>query len=575
VTDPAAPRLRPRRPLPLAMLLALGWHASGAPAAEPAADPPAPRFVDATRDSGIEFRGVCGAAPDDKGWLVEAMGSGAAWLDYDGDGLLDLYLVNGSTFDAAPGSAEPSRLFRATGGGRFVDVTAAAGAGHRGWGQGVAVGDIDNDGDPDLFLTAYGPDVLYRNDGGRFTDVTAAAGVAGGDAWGTAAAFFDMENDGDLDLYVGNYMDGDPRRVPRRGSEAARSVHCTYRGIPVFCGPLGRVPQPDVLYRNDGRGKFTDVTRQAGMALAEPRYALGVVTADLDADGDQDVYVANDSVSNSLWRNDGRGRFTEVAVPLLVALNADGRAQAGMGTDAGDYDGDGWLDLVVTNFSYDWNTLYRSRGGEFFVDDSARAGMLATFMELSWGVGFHDFDRDGDLDLFIANGHVYPNVDAHDIGTRFRQRNHLFLNVGGGRLREVGRAAGAGLAVERSFRGAAFADYDDDGDVDVLVTALDEAPLLLRNDGPFAGHALRLRLVGKRSNRDGVGARVEVVAGGRRVVRERTGGGSYLSASDPRLHVGLGAATRAERVEVRWPSGVRQVLTDVPAGGLVVIEEEE
>ncbi len=556
-----------------ALLLALALGGVSAFAGPPDGALAPPQFSDRTLAAGIDYRNVCGSAPDKKGWLLESMGAGAAWLDYDGDGTLDLYLVNGSTLDRALGQGEPSRLYRGAGGGRFVDVTQKAGVAHRGWGFGVAVGDVDNDGDPDIFVTSYGPDELNRNNGnGTFSDVTEQAGVSD-ERWSTSAAFFDMENDGDLDLYVGNYMVGDPQHVARRASAAADSVYCAYRGIPVFCGPLGQVPQQDVVYRNDGKGTFTDVTRAAGFALDVPRYSLGVVTADYDDDGDQDVYVANDSVPNSLWRNDGRGKFVDVGVESLVALNADGRAQAGMGTDFGDYDGDGWLDIVVTNFSHDLNTLYRSVSGKFFVDDSMIAGMNATNMELGWGTGFYDFDLDSDLDLFFANGHVYPQVDQYDIGTRYRQKNQLFLNVGRGRMRDATALAGPGFAVERSFRGAAFADYDDDGDVDVLVTALDEPALLLRNEGPVAGHHLRLRLVGRRSNRDGVGARVTVVAGGRRQVRQRQGGGSYLSASDPRLHFGLGSATRAESIEVRWPSGARDVLTNVPADRLIVIEE--
>ena len=344
-----------------------------------------------------------------------------------------------------------------------------------------------------------------------------------------------------------------------------------YHGIPVACGPQGLVAQQDVLYRNNGDGTFADVTRQAGLWLDTPRYALGVVTADYDNDGDQDIYVANDSVQNSLWQNQGDGRFVDVGVRTLSALNIDGRTQAGMGTDFGDYNGDGWLDLVVTNFAHDWNTLYPSKAGKFFVDDSALAGMGVTYLALSWGTGFSDFDHDGDLDLFVANGHVYPQVDDHDIGTTFRQTNHLFLNDEG-RFSEVSAKSGPGMSVARSWRGAAFGDYDNDGDVDVFLTALDDRAMLLRNDTAGGGHFLQLRLVGKRSNRDAIGARVTVTADGRRQIRERKGGGSYLSASDGRLHFGLGPALRAA-VEVRWPDGRLQTLPDVAADQLLTIRE--
>jgi hypothetical protein len=544
------------------------------PAAPGDAGPAPPRFVDVAKESGIDYVNRCGAPPGQKGWLMEGMGAGAAWLDYDGDGKLDLYLVNGSIGERGKHEGQSNRLYRGDGEGRFQEVTDKAGVGDRGWGYGTAVGDVDNDGDPDLFVANYGPDVLYRNNGdGTFTDVSGSSGIAAGDDWSTSAAFFDMDLDGDLDLYVGRYMADGPGNVPRRASEQADDVTCTYRGISVFCGPLGQTAVQDAVYRNAGDGTFKDVTREAGFLLGEARYTLGVVTADYDNDGDQDVYVANDSVRNSLWRNDGKGHFTDVGVTTLVALNADGRAQAGMGTAFGDYDGDGWLDLAVTNFSYDLNTLYRNLAGRFFVDESAIAGMSVTNMALSWGVGFHDFDLDGALDLFIANGHVYPNIDGYDVGTRFRQRNHLFMNVGKGRFREAGARAGTGLALERSFRGAAFADYDDDGDMDVLLTALDEPATLLRNEGPAAGHHLRVRLSGGRSNRDGVGARVTVVAGQQRWIRERKGGGSYLSASESVLHFGLGSTTRVDRVEVRWPSGTRDVVTGVAVDRVLVIEE--
>ncbi len=530
------------------------------------------RFVDATEGSGIRFEPVCGAPPGEKGWLTEGMGSGGAWLDYDGDGNLDLYLVNGSTHNRPAGGGEPNRLYRGDGKGHFTDVTEAAGVGDRGWGYGVAVGDYDNDDDPDLFVTNQGANVLYRNDGdGGFTDVTAEAGV-GPSPWSASAAFIDIDRDGDLDLYVANYMESDVAKIPRRGDKAATQGSCSYHGIQVFCGPRGRRPEQDQLFRNNGDGTFTDVTQPSGIALATPRYALGVVSGDYDNDGDPDLYVANDSVINSLWRNNGDGTFTDVGIASLTGLNVDGRALAGMGTDFGDYNGDGWLDLVVTNFAHDLNTVYRNLSGRFFVDESSLVGMGVTNLALSWGAGFHDFDHDGDVDLLIANGHVYPQVDDYDLGTSYRQTNHLFENEAG-RFEDVSAKSGPGFRIAQSFRGAAFADYDNDGDVDVLLTALDEPPVLLRNDSPNPGNWLQLALTGTRSNRDGVGARITVTAGSDTRIRERKGGGSYLSASDPRIHVGLGAATRADRVEIRWPSGTVDVLTDVPANRLIRIRE--
>ncbi|MFQ5718011.1 MAG: CRTAC1 family protein [Acidobacteriota bacterium] len=529
-------------------------------------------FVDVAAASGIDDRNVCGAAGAGKGWITETIGTGLGWLDFDGDGDLDLYLLNGSTHERGSGQGEPNRLFRNVGEGRFVDVTATAGVGDRGWGYGLAVGDIDNDGDPDLYVTNLGADRFFLNNGdGTFSDHTQQAGL-GQTGWGASAAFFDMDADGDLDLYVGNYVAFDTTTVPRRGTPEADQPWCIWLGVPSVCGPRGLVPEPDLLYRNNGDGTFTDVSEAAGIRLNKARYALGVVTADYDNDGDQDVYVANDSVQNSLWRNDGHGVFTDVGIISLSALSADGNPQAGMGVDFGDFDGDGWLDLVVTNFSHDLNSIYRNGKGRFFTDESSTIGMGATAMELSWGTGFRDFDQDGDLDLFIANGHVYPWVDDSDMGTRYRQRNHLFINTGK-RFVEESKTAGDGMQITRSFRAAAFADYDNDGDLDVALTALDEAAVLLRNDSAGLGHFLAIRLVGGISNRDGVGARVTATVGKQSLTRERKGGGSFLSASDPRLHFGLGAATRVDHLEIRWPSGTVQTLDSVAADQILTISE--
>jgi len=531
-----------------------------------------PRFVDATAASGIDYVNVCGAPPGSKGWLSEGMGAGAGWLDYDGDGNLDLFVVNGSTYERGPGKGEPNRLFRGDGKGGFTDVTAKAGVGDRGWGYGVAIGDIDNDGDPDLFVTNLGENVLYRNRGdGTFENITQKSGIQGA-GWSASAAFFDMDGDADLDLYVNNYMESDPEKIQRRGSEAARMASCTYKGIAVVCGPLGQTPLQDVLYRNEGGGRFVDITAAAGLLLEKPRFALGVVSGDYDRDGDQDLYVANDSVVNSLWQNQGNGKFVDVALGSLAALNVDGRAQAGMGVDFGDYDDDGWPDIAITNFSHDTNSIYRNQQGKFFLDSSAPAGMGISQLFLSWGTAFYDLNNDGALDLFVANGHIYPQVDGNEMGTRYKQPNHLFLNRGG-RFEEVAAKSGPGLALERSFRGAAFADYDNDGDVDIYVTTLSDAGVLLRNDTPGKQHYLELELVGKRSNRDAVGCRVTLTRDGRSMTRECKGGGSYLSASSKRLHFGLGTSTKIPELSIRWPDGTQQTVTPKGIDRLITIHE--
>ncbi len=546
------------------LLSLLGWFSIVA------AEPAKMHFVDSGLGAKLDFKVHCGV--EDKYYLTETIGTGAAWLDYDGDGHLDLFLVNGSDHGRRPGEGEPNRLFRGDGKGGFKETTKRAGVGDRGWGYGVTVGDIDNDGDADLYVTNLGANRLYLNDGnGKFTDVTERAGV-GNPSWGTSAAFFDMEADGDLDLYVANYVEFDLPNTPRRGVKRNSAPFCTFKGLTVVCGPVGLPAAPDVLYRNNGDGTFTDVTEKAGVALTRPLYSLGVVSGDYDNDGDTDVYVANDSVQNLLWRNRGDGTFEEVALLTLSALNVDGQPQSGMGTNFGDYTGDGYLDLVVTNFSHDLNTLYRNHESKYFVDESTLVGMGATTMALSWGVGFQDFDQDGDLDLFIANGHIYPNMDQAKSGTTYLQVNHLFDNDGG-RLTEVGSASGPGLKVERSFRGAAFGDYDEDGDVDIVATAMDDELLLLRNETKRQGHYLKIRLEGTASNRDGVGARVTLTSGGRKQIREVHGGGSFMSHSDYTIHFGLGSGKLAERIEVRWPSGTVDVLEKVAGDRTVTVKE--
>jgi hypothetical protein len=529
-------------------------------------------FVDATASAGIDMVNLCGSPAGEKGWLAEGFGSGVAWLDYNNDGNLDLYVNTGSTFDRKPGTGDPNQLFRGDGKGQFTNVTKQAGVGDRGWGYGIAIGDIENDGDADIYISNNGPNVLYRNNAdGTFTDITVKAGV--GDArFSSSALFIDMEGDGDLDLYVGNYMLEGPGNVPRAGTPEAKEQICNYKAAQVFCGPMGQTALQDTFYRNNGDGTFTDVTRDAGVWLEKPRFTLGGTVVDYDNDGDADIYMANDSVPNSLWRNDGKGHFSDVGLQSLSALNGDGRAQAGMGIAMGDYDGDGWLDIITTNFSHDVNTLYRSLNGKFFMDDTAMAGLSGTYMNLSWGTGFYDFDLDGDQDLFIANGHVYPTVDLYEMGTTYRQANHLFVNTGG-KFIESGAASGPAFGVIRSFRGAAFGDYDNDGDVDIFVSTLGEAPLLMRNDSPRKGHYLELRLIGTTSNRDAIGSRVIVTAGGRSQIRQQKGGGSYLSYQDPRLHFGLGQAEMVTTVEVVWPNGQKEVLRDVPADGLVTIRQ--
>ena len=531
------------------------------------------RFVDVAAEAGLDLINVSGGPAKD--FIVDANGNGAAFLDYDNDRDLDVLIVNGSTREQiATGGDAMVALYRNDGGrrsdgwGRFTNVTVSSGFTRRGWGSGVCVGDYDNDGAPDVHITAFGPDVLWHNTGsGSFTDVTRSAGIAD-TRWGTSCAFADYDRDGDLDLYVANYVKFDDASIPARGTTA----NCRFMATDVFCGPKRLTGEADILYRNNGDGTFTDVTTAAG--IVDPGYyGFGVVFTDLNDDGWPDVYVANDSVPNLLFRNKRDGTFVEEGLISGAALSGDGRPQAGMGVDAGDYNGDGLPDLIVTNFSHDYNTLYENGPAGIFTDRSYATGIAATAGPyLGWGVKLADFDHDGRLDVFIANGHVYPEVDKHGLGTRYQQPKQLFLNEGK-RFRHVTKDVGGGLVTEHSSRGAAFGDYDNDGDIDALVVNMNERPTLLRNDTPRGRHWITLRLVGTKSNRDAIGAKVMVEAGGRRQTTIVRGDGSYLSHSDVRAHFGLGEVTKVTRVEIRWPSGLVQNVGMLAVDQFYVVKE--
>jgi predicted nucleotidyltransferase len=527
-------------------------------------------FTDQTAAAGITLRNTFGG--QEKKYIVESHGSGAAFFDYDNDGDLDLYAVNGATFETYKQRSGPGDvLYRNEGGGKFADLSGLAGVGDRGWGGGCAVGDIDNDGYGDLYVTNFGPNTLYHNQGkGRFADITTRAGVAGDD-YSASAAFFDYDNDGDLDLYVANYVVFDLNRMP---DEATQKKTCVFMGgVRVYCGPKGLPGAADVLYRNEGGGRFTDVSGPSGIRAASEYYGLGVVPEDFDLDGDMDIYVADDETPNLLFRNEGNGTFTDIAVMAGVAYNGEGDEEAGMGIDAGDYDNDGDADLHKTNFFRESNTLYRNEGGNRFSDVTSQAGLGApTLNFLGWGTKFADFDNDGDLDLFVANGHVYPQVDQVPTGSSYRQRNQFFLNQGKGKFVEL-LDAGPGMKLEKVHRGAAFGDYDNDGDMDVYVSALNDLPTLLRNDTPTRRHWLMVQVFGDRANRDGVGTRLHLVAGGQHQWRTVKGSGSYLSHNDLRAHFGLGTQTRIELLELIWPDGTTQTLSDLPADKLVVVRQ--
>ena len=526
------------------------------------------RFADVSAASGLSFRNLSGSS--EQGLIVETMSAGAAFLDYDGDGWLDLLAVNGTALGVSAAEGR-NRLFRnETAGGdqglrRFREVTGETGLGSPAWGMGCAVGDYDNDADPDIYLTYWGPNQLLRNDGdGAFADVTGAAGV-GDPGWGSSAAFGDLDNDGLLDLYVVNYLEFDLDNPPAGGRKRR------FKGLEVFYGPKGIPAQADRLYRNRGDA-FVDVSAETGIAgRALP--GLGVALGDFDGDGDLDIYVANDSEPNQMYRNDGAWRFAETGTASRVAFTEDGRPQAGMGVHGGDYDNDGDLDLFVTNFSEDVNTLYRNDGDWLFADATSRAGLDGVVRPfLGFGTAFFDCDNDGWLDIFVANGHLYPQLERLSSGLRYRQRNLLYRNEGG-RFLEVGAAAGPGMSAAAVSRAAAFGDYDNDGDVDVFVANLNEEPALLRNERGNGTSWIGLELEGVESNRDAIGASVRVSAGSLVQMREVHRGYGFQAQHDPRLLFGLGDLREPLRVEIRWPSGRRQVLENLPLRRYVAIRE--
>ncbi len=511
--------------------------------------------MNVAKQAGLLLQNVSGEI--DRSTINETVGNGVCLHDVDGDGWLDVFIPNGSRSRPFPKGTEPrSALYRNRGDGTFEDITSRAGVGAPGyWAQGCVFGDIDDDGRPDLFVTGFGRYILYRNLGeGRFQDVTAAAGLSGGRGWSTGAAFGDYDGDGRLDLYVSQYVDyqaGSPP-LPKPGA----GVNCFYRGFPVICGPRGLKGSFGRLFHNEGSGRFRDVTRISGLRTDPTAYGLGAIWSDFDLDGDLDLYVANDSTPHYLYRNDGGGRFTEVGTVAGVAYSEEGRAQAGMGVDAGDYDNDGDPDLVVTNFSHDYSTLYRNDGKLFFQDVALSSGFgPPTVPTLGWGVSFLDYDNDGRQDLFLANGHVYPQIDGYNLGTSWKEHDQLFHNEGNGRYRETTGESGPAFEEWHSARGCAIGDFDNDGDIDIFVNNIDETPSLLRNDGGNARHWIGLRLVASGRNLEAIGARVTLVAGGMSQTREIHAGSSHNSSSDPRLQFGLGGATGIERLVIRWPRG--------------------
>jgi hypothetical protein len=555
------------------------------PRFSPAADPWV-TFTDIALEAGLgRARNVSGSAAD-KQTLLEEMGCGVALFDYDNDGWLDIFLVNGNTSSAAVQSKPTSYLFRNNRDGTFTDVTRKAGLTHSGWGQACCVGDYDNDGFDDLFVTYWGGNVLYHNNGdGTFTDVSEKAGVAGAKGrWGAGCCFLDYDRDGHLDLFAANYVAFDPAKAPLPGIAAS----CRFNEIPVPCGPQGFAGGTNVLYRNRGDGTFEDASEKSG--IANPRgsstsvfieqnwrptgsYGMGAAAADFDNDGWPDIYVACDTAPSLLYHNNRDGTFTEIAVPAGAAFDENGAAMSGMGAAVGDYDGDGWLDILRTNFSDQVPTLYKNNGDGTFQDASLAAGLGVNRKYLGFGVGFADFDNNGWKDVFIANGHVYSQLAKHKLHITYKQRPILYRNMRNGRFEDISARSGDGLLAEHVGRGCAFGDLDNDGDIDIVVNNLDEPPSLLRNNGGNKANWLMLKCIGTRSNRSAIGARARVIADGRAQIGEVMSGSGYYSHNDLRLHFGLGTAASAERLEIAWPSGLKESFQNVAANRLAVVQE--
>jgi len=535
-------------------------------------------FLNVARESGLNAKTIYGSEHKNK-YLLETTGCGVAFYDYDNDGWLDIFLVNGTRLEGFPKGEEPiSHLFKNNRDGTFTDVTLKAGLAHSGWGQAVCIGDYDNDGFDDLFVTYFGKNVLYHNNGdGTFTNVSERAGVAGAKVrWGSGCAFVDYDRDGRLDLFVANYIDLDLATAP-----VPESGPCLYKGIMVACGPPGLNGGKNILYHNNGDGTFSDVSDAAGISGANGTYGLGVLTADFDNDGWPDIYVANDSTASALYQNKKNGKFVDVGLEAGCVLSPDGKPQAGMGVSAADYDLDGNLDIVKTNFAGDTPSLYHNRGNWNFEDATFTAGLGKHTQYLGWGCGFIDFDNDGWPDILLCNGHVYPEVEQLKTEAGYAQRKLFYRNLRNGRFEDISTQLGLGISDPVAARGCAFGDFDNDGDVDVVVNPVNDYPQLLRCDSKLENNWLKVKTIGTKSNRSGIGARLKCVSRPsdekdiHQQIDEVRSGGSYYSQNDLRVHFGLGNADKVQLLEIRWPSGQIDQLKNISVNQLIFVKEGE
>jgi hypothetical protein len=547
------------------------------PASPIAGTPLGLQFADVAATAGLNAKTIYGGEGKNE-YLLETTGCGVAFYDYDHDGWQDIFLVNGWRLEGFAKGSEPTcHLFRNNRDGTFTDVTIKAGLARSGWGQGCCVGDYDNDGYDDLFVSYYGQNALFHNNGnGTFVDVTAKAGLAQAKTrWNSGCAFLDYDRDGHLDLFVANYIDFDIKTAP-----TPESANCAYKGITVACGPPGLAAGKNILYHNNGNGTFTDVSEKSGMWTTIGNYGLSVAVADFDNDGWPDIYVANDSTAATLYRNQKDGTFRDVAIESGAALSPDGKPQAGMGVSVGDYNRDGSLDIAKTNFAGDTDSLYANLGDGSFEDRTYLAGLGINTRYLGWGVGFFDMDNDGWLDLLVSNGHVYPEVNGHKSEAPYAEPKYLYRNLRNGRFEDVSAQGGPGIAASVPARGCAFGDYDNDGDLDIVVNCVNALPQLLRCDSQWKRNWVKVKAVGVKSNRTGIGARITVVAKTQKDAKqplsqidEVRSGGSYYSQNDLRLHFGLDQAAIVDRIEVRWPSGQVDSFTNLAVNRLYVIEE--
>jgi len=537
----------------IALLLALSVSASA---------PEMPDFRNVAAQAGLVDSFPNGGS-ESKKYIVETTGSGAAFLDYNNDGLLDVFVLSG------PGGT--NRLYRNDGNGHFTDVTEETGLTSDGWSQGVCAGDFDNDGFTDLLVTSWGGLALYHNVGGRrFENVTLKAGLKQDRArYNSGCAFLDYDNDGRLDIFIANYVKFDFATTPKPGE----NPYCWYRDLAVNCGPRGLPFDRNILYHNNGDGTFTDVSDASGVSKPNQNYCLGVLTGDFNQDGRTDVFVACDQTPSLLYINRGDGTFSEEGVLRGAAFDENGKAMSGMGATSADYDGDGKPDIFRTNFSDERETLYHNRGGADFDDATISAGLARNTRWVGWGCGFFDFDNRGWKDLLLVNGHVFPEVDRLKIDIHYKDRAILYRNNGNGTFSDISERAGSGILERHAARGAAFGDYDNDGLIEVLVNNQNEPPSLLKNTRRPAGNWVILKLEGVKSNRSAIGARVRLTAGGHTQMDEVRSGGSYLSQNDLRLHFGLGTATKVEQVEILWPSGIRQIARNLDAGRVITLRE--